>query len=127
MKIQYVVALATLSGLALGSLAMETLHAQAKPPVYAIALNEVTNQDGYTNEYQPKGRAAILAHGGVYVAAGSGTMITGNLPKDRVVVLRFESLDAVKNWFNSTDYQDAQKIGQKYAHYNIIAVDGVKQ
>jgi hypothetical protein len=27
----------------------------------------------------------------------------------------------------STDYQDAQKIGQNYAHYNIIAVDFVKQ
>jgi uncharacterized protein (DUF1330 family) len=127
MKTQYVVALGCLAGMAIGSLAIETLHAQAKPPVYAIALNEVTNQDGYTKEYLPKGRAAILAHGGVYMAAGSGTMITGNLPKDRIVVLKFESLDAVKNWFNSTDYQDAQKIGQNYAHYNIIAVDGVKQ
>jgi uncharacterized protein (DUF1330 family) len=126
-KIQYTVGASMLAGMALGGGAIETLHAQAKPPVYAIALNEVTSQDGYTKEYLPKGRAAILAHGGVYVAAGSGTMITGTLPKDRVVVLRFESLDAVKNWFNSSDYQEAQKIGQKYAHYNIIAVDGVKQ
>jgi uncharacterized protein (DUF1330 family) len=127
MKTKYTVGLSLLTGIALGGAAIQTLHAQAKPSVYAIALNEVTNQDGYTKEYLPKGRAAILAHGGVYVAAGAGTMITGSVPKDRVVVLRFESLDAVKNWFNSSDYQEAQKIGQKYAHYNIIAVDGVKQ
>jgi uncharacterized protein (DUF1330 family) len=40
-------------------------------------------------------------------------------------VLKFESLDAVKAWFNSPDYQAANQIGQKYARYNIIVVDGV--
>jgi uncharacterized protein (DUF1330 family) len=73
-----------------------------------------------------QGRAAIVDHGGVYVAAGKGTVITGEAPHDRVVVLRFGSLDAVKAWFNSPEYQEANKIGQKYAHYNIIAVDGVR-
>jgi uncharacterized protein (DUF1330 family) len=101
-------------------------NAQAKPPVYAIALNQVTDAEGYAKEYLPKGRAAILAHGGVYVAAGNGAVITGDAPHDRVIVLRFESLDAVKVWFNSPDYQAANQIGQKYAHYNIIAVDGVQ-
>lgn len=90
-----------------------------------FALNQLTDAEGYSKDYLPKGRAAILAHGGLYVAAGKGTVITGDVPHDRVVVLRFESLDAVKAWFNSPDYQAANQIGQKYAHYNIIAVDGV--
>jgi uncharacterized protein (DUF1330 family) len=93
---------------------------------YAIALNQLTDAEGYAKDYQPKGRAAIVDHGGVYVAAGKGTLITGEAPHDRVVVLRFDSLDAVKAWFNSPEYQQANKIGQKYAHYNIIAVDGVQ-
>jgi uncharacterized protein (DUF1330 family) len=126
-KIKYIVALSLLTGAAIGGALIQTLHAQAKPPVYAIALNQLTNAEGYAKDYLPKGRGAILAHGGVYVAAGQGTVITGDAPHDRVVVLRFESLDAVKAWFNSSDYQEASKIGQKYAHYNIIAVDGVKQ
>jgi hypothetical protein len=33
MRIQYAVALAMLAGVGLGAAAMETLHAQAKPPV----------------------------------------------------------------------------------------------
>jgi uncharacterized protein (DUF1330 family) len=127
MKMKYTVALSLLTGIAIGGAAIQTLHAQAKPPVYAIALNQLTDAEGYAKDYLPKGRAAILAHGGVYVAAGKGTVVTGDAPHDRVVVLRFESLDAVKSWFNSSDYQEANKIGQKYAHYNIIAVDGVKQ
>ena len=127
MKARYIIALSTLIGVVIGAAAIQTLHAQAKSPVYAIALNQLTNAEGYAKDYGPKGRAAILAHGGVYVAAGKGTVITGDAPHDRVVVLKFESLDAVNAWFNSPDYQAANQIGQKYAHYNIIAVDGVKQ
>lgn len=127
MRAGYAIGMATVAGVAIGAAGIEALHAQAKPPVYAIALNQLTNAEGYAKDYLPKGRAAILAHGGVYVAAGKGTVITGDAPHDRVVVLKFESLEAVKAWFNSSDYQEANKIGQKYAHYNIIAVDGVKQ
>jgi uncharacterized protein (DUF1330 family) len=99
----------------------------SKPPVYMIAINEVTNQDGYSKEYLPKAQAAIKAHGGVYVAAGPGTMIDGTLPKGRVVILRGESIEALKGWHESPDYQAALKIGKDYAHYNVVAVDGVKQ
>ncbi len=125
MKAKYTIGLSLLAGIAIGGAATQTLHAQAKPPVYAIALNQLTDAEGYAKDYLPKGRAAIIAHGGVYVAAGKGTVITGDAPHDRIVVLKFESLDAVKAWFNSADYQAANKIGQKYAHYNILAVDGV--
>jgi uncharacterized protein (DUF1330 family) len=125
MKAKYTVGLSLLTGIAIGGAAIQTLHAQAKPPVYAIALNQLTDAEGYAKDYLPKGRAAIIAHGGVYVAAGKGTVITGDAPHDRIVVLKFESLDAVKAWFNSADYQAANKVGQKYAHYNILAVDGV--
>ena len=125
MKAKYTVGLSLLTGIAIGGAAIQALHAQAKPPVYAIALNQLTDAEGYAKDYLPKGRAAILAHGGVYVAAGKGTVITGDAPHDRIVVLKFESLDAVKAWFNSADYQAANQIGQKYAHYNILAVDGV--
>lgn len=126
MKTGYAIALSAAAGVLIGGAAMQSLRAQEKVPVYAIALNQLTDAEGYAKDYLPKGRAAILAHGGVYVAAGKGTTITGEAPHDRVVVLKFESLDAIKAWFNSPDYQEANEIGQKYAHYNIIAVDGVQ-
>lgn len=54
MKIQYVVAIALLTGVGLGAMTVQHLHAQAKPPAYAIAEIEVTNQDGYVKEYLPR-------------------------------------------------------------------------
>ena len=80
MKMGYAIAVSSLAGLAIGAAAVQVLHAQAKPPVYAIALNQLTDPEGYAKDYLPKGRAAILAHGGVYVAAGKGTVITGTFP-----------------------------------------------
>jgi uncharacterized protein (DUF1330 family) len=35
-------------------------------------------------------------------------------------------MEALQSWRNSPDFQAALKIGEKYAKYNIIAVDGVK-
>jgi uncharacterized protein (DUF1330 family) len=111
-------------GIAVGAAAVQTLHAQAKPPVYMIAMNELTNPDGYRKEYLPKAQAAIKQYGGVYVAAGPGKIIDGSFPKGRVVVLRWENMDALHKWYESPEYQAALKIGKTYAHYNVVAVDG---
>ena len=127
MKTKYAVALSILAGAAIGGAAIQTLHAQTKPPVYMIALNEVSNSDGYAKEYLPAARKTIANHGGVYVAAGTGTQLTGNLPNGRVVILRWGSLEQLLAWRNSPEYQAALKVGEKYAKYNIIAVDGVPQ
>jgi uncharacterized protein (DUF1330 family) len=60
------------------------------------------------------------------VAAGPATPVTGNLPNGAVVILHWASREALQSWRNSPDFQAALKIGEKYAKYNIIAVDGVK-
>ena len=51
MKIGFGMALSMAVGAALGSAAIEALHAQAKPPVYMIAINEVSDQERYAKEY----------------------------------------------------------------------------
>lgn len=126
MKIRYV-ALSMIGSMAVGGVAVQTLHAQSKPPVYMIAINEVSNPEGYAKEYLPAARKAIKDYGGVYIAAGQGTQVAGDLPNGRVVILRWESLEALHKWRNSPQYQAALKFGEKHAKYNIIAVNGVKQ
>jgi uncharacterized protein (DUF1330 family) len=127
MKVGYIVGLSMLAGAALAGAAIETLHAQAKPPVYMIAINAVTNQDGYAKEYVPPAQESVKRHGGVYVAAGPGTRMVGDLPNGPVVILRWDSMEALENWRNSPDFQAALKIGEKYAKFNIVAVSGVGQ
>ena len=127
MKTKYTIALSMLAGMAVGAIAIQSLHAQAKPHVYMIALNEVIDADRYAKEYVLPAQASVKAHGGVYVAAGPGTMLEGDLPKGPVVILRWESLEALNTWKNSPDFVAAHEIGMKHAKFNIVAVNGVTQ
>ena len=125
MKLRYALAMAALSSTIVG-LAVQTIHAQGKPPVYMVAMNEVTDPEGYSKEYLPTAQKTLKEYGGVYVAAGPGTQIDGTLPKGRVVILRWESMDALKRWRHSPEYEAIRKVGEKFAKYNVVAVDGVK-
>jgi uncharacterized protein (DUF1330 family) len=127
MRTSFAVALALLAGIGIGAFGVRGLHAQATPPVYMIAINEVTNPDGYKNEYLPPAQASIKAHGGVYIAAAEATVIDGDLPKGRTVILRWDSMEKLLAWRHSPEYETARKIGEKYAKYNLIAVEGVRQ
>ena len=126
MQTRLTIAVSMLAGAALGGAAIQALHAQAKPPVYMIAINEVSNPDGYAKEYVPPAQKSVKDHGGEYVAAGPGTQLAGKLPVGPVVILRWDSTEALQRWRNSPEFQAALKLGEKYAKFNIVAVNGMK-
>jgi len=126
MKARFGMALSMLVGAALGGGAIQALHAQAKPPVYMIAINEVSDPERYAKEYVSPAQKSVKDHGGEYIAAGPGTQVAGNLPQGPVVILRWDSMEALKRWQTSPDFQAALKIGEKYAKFNIVAVNGLK-
>ena len=127
MKIRFGMAVSMLAGAALGGAAIQALHAQAKPPVYMIAINEVSDPNGYAKDYVPPAQKSVKDRGGEYVAAGPGMQVTGNLPNGPVVIIRWDSMEALEGWRNSPEFQAALKIGEKYAKFNILAVNGVRQ
>jgi hypothetical protein len=43
-----------LAGFGLGAIAVQELHAQAKPPVYQVVEIDVLNQEVYLKDYVPK-------------------------------------------------------------------------
>ena len=59
-----------------------------KPPVYMIAINEVSDLNSYAKEYVPPAQKSVKDHGGEYVAAGPPTQVAGNLPNGPVVIIR---------------------------------------
>src|SRR5690349_5960550 len=127
MRTRLAIAGSTLVGAVLGAAGTLTHHAQPKPPVYMIAINEVSDQERYAKEYVSPAQKSVKDHGGEYLAAGPGTRVAGNLPEGPVVILRWESMEALQAWRNSPEFQAALKIGEKYAKFNIVAVNGVRQ
>ena len=124
MKRGYIVTLAMLSGIGIGAVGVRSLQAQAKP-VYMVGLVDVSNMDGYAKEYLPPAQASIKAHGGVTLAAGPGTVLEGSPPGTRFVILKWDSMEQLKGWRNSPEYTAAHKDGEKYAKFNVVAVNGL--
>jgi uncharacterized protein (DUF1330 family) len=128
MKTYYTVGLSMLAGFGLGTIAVQSLHAQAKPPVYTVSEIDVTNVDAYTKEYVPLARAAIKKVGGKLLGASQQvTALEGDPPKTRIAINVWESLEKAKAWRDSPDYKEARKIGDKYAKFRSYVVDGVPQ
>jgi uncharacterized protein (DUF1330 family) len=119
-------ALAMRGSAALGAAAVQTLHAQAKPPAYVIGEITVKNQDGYMKEFVPATIKAIQAAGGKLLVRGGKTVsFDGAAPSARVVIIQYENMDAAQAWWNSQAAKDAYAIGQKYADFRLFAAEGV--
>jgi len=126
MKTALIVAASMLTGIALGGIGVHALHAQAKPPAYFVAANEVSDMDGFNKQFGAPAQASVKAHGGRILAADKGTTLAGNLPTGRVAVLAFDNMDQLIAWYHSPEYQAAQRIGEKYAKFNQVAVEGIQ-
>jgi uncharacterized protein (DUF1330 family) len=128
MKAFFKVSATLVAGIAIGGIAVQALRAQSKPPVYAIAEIQITNDDGYVKEYLPKAREAIKAGGGRIIAASNKpTAGEGEAPKGRVVIQQWDSLEQWQAYRNSAANKAAREIGDKFAKFRIFAVDGVAQ
>ena len=125
MKTKYTLALAMLAGVGIGAAAIQTLHAQTKPPAYAVVEVEVQNPDEFLKEFLPLASKVFSEAGGKFLARpGIATAIDGTAP-NRVALIAFDSLDKVVTTFNSAAYKDARKTGDKYAKFRIFAVEGL--
>jgi uncharacterized protein (DUF1330 family) len=128
MKTRSTVALAMLAGFGLGAVAVQGLHAQAKPPIYYIAEIDVTNIDAYTKEYAPIAQASIKAAGGRLLAAGQNvTSVEGAPPTKRVAIQVWESMEKMQAWRNSAEYKKARETGDKHAKFRAFTVEGLPQ
>lgn len=128
MKSNSKLAIAMVAGAALGAVAVQGLHAQAKPPAYVISEIDVTNADAYAKEYVPLANKALAESGQKRLASGGKTItLAGAPPASRIVLSVFESLGKAQAAYSSPAYLEARKIGDKYAKLRIFAVEGISQ
>ena len=128
MKTRSTVVLSVLAGIAVGAVAVEGLHAQAKPPVYVVTEIDVTNVDAYTKEYVPVVRPILAKSGGKLVAVSQTvTSLEGAPQKSRVAINVYDSLEKAQASRNAPEYKETRKIGDKYAKFRAYVVEGLPQ
>jgi uncharacterized protein (DUF1330 family) len=132
MKTRYAVAIATFAGIAIGGVAVQALHAQAKPRAYVIIEIDVVNRDAFFKEFVPVAVKTITDEGGKFLARGGKLVnIEGSPPlaseDKRLTVVEFENMEKAQATFASSSYGDVRTIGNKHAKFRIVGVEGVPQ
>jgi len=95
MKTYYTIVLSMFAGAALGAGVIQSLHAQAKPPIYYVAEIDVKEPDAYGKEYAPKAQAMIKAAGGRFLAADPHPVPFEGEQKSRVVIQVWDSMEKI--------------------------------
>ena len=92
---------------------------------YVIAEVEVTNPDGY-REYTTHVPGTITKYGGRFlVRGGPATVLEGDWPTLRRVVIEFPSVEAAKKWWDSTEYAEPKKMRRANSKGRLILLEGV--
>jgi uncharacterized protein (DUF1330 family) len=92
---------------------------------YIIANVTVTDPQQY-EEYKKWSSAAMQAHGAeVCVRGGKAEVIEGDWQPERLVVLKFPSVEAAKKFDASPEYGKARAARQGAAVMRMVLVEGV--
>jgi uncharacterized protein (DUF1330 family) len=121
-------AITLLVGAALGGAAIEGLHAQAKPPAYlVIPILKVNDAAGFKSAVtdRPNAEAELKAGGGQYVIRNSKfTPVDGN-PPERLVVIKFESVEKAQAYLNTPGQKAVNEPRKKMTNSLEFIVEGM--
>ena len=72
---------------------------------YLVGNLKVTNAEGFGRYRELVGKT-ISDHGGEYVVADVDSKAIEGNPEHLSVVVKFDSMDALQGWYDSSEYQD---------------------
>ena len=91
---------------------------------YVIVQVEITDWEKF-KEYLKETPKTIIQYGGKYVARGGETVVLeGDEEAKRMVLIEFPSLEKIKEWYNSDEYQQIKKLREGAATGSLIAIEG---
>jgi len=118
-----------LLGMTVGGAVTQAIHAQARPPAFAVVEIDVSNPEGFQKEYSPNAGKIMDAAGGKYLTRGPSRKVSidGEPVKPTTVIIQFENLEKAQAVFGSGEYREHRKIGDKYAKFRIWLAEGATQ
>ena len=93
-------------------------------PAYMIAEIDVTDREAYA-EYRSQVPAIVAQYGGTYLVRGGAVEALEGETAGRIVVVQFESMVALKRWYDSPEYSAVKGLRQAASEGRLIAVEGI--
>ena len=92
---------------------------------YVISEAEMRDADDF-EAYRAPAAKTIAQYGGRYlVRGGKAELVEGNLPPKAVIIVEFESMARLKEWYASPEYAEALKLRQTALERRLLFVEGV--
>jgi uncharacterized protein (DUF1330 family) len=93
-------------------------------PAYVIANIEASDPEAF-KEYVAGAPATVAAHGGTYIVrTASVDAVEGDWKPARIAVIRFDSVEKAKGWYESPEYKALRAVRAKCATAKILLVEG---
>jgi uncharacterized protein (DUF1330 family) len=125
MKQRIVLGLTLLAGAAIGATAIQSLHAQAKPPTYVVvAIRKITDAGVYKTVIE-KAPAANDAFGAKFVIRTDKITSFDGAPPERFILLSFDSPEKAQAWHNSAAQKEVDALRLKSSDSLAFLVEGV--
>lgn len=91
---------------------------------YIVGTVSISDPETY-KQYTAKTPALVAKHGGKFIVRGGDVdTLEGEAFNGRLVVIEFPSKQALQNWYNDPDYQEALLIRQSASQGRVLAVEG---
>lgn len=92
---------------------------------YVFAEIEITNPEGY-KEYTATVGPTIEKYGGRFLHRGGAvTVLEGEWPQRRRVILEFPSSEAAKKWWSSPEYEKPMALRRANSQGRLLLMEGV--
>ena len=94
-------------------------------PAYLLVRANVTDMQQY-QQYMKLTPAIVEKYGGQFIIRGGDKVVLeGPEPTERIVMLKFDSVDAARHMYNSDEYQAAIKVRKDAATASFIVMEGL--
>ena len=92
---------------------------------YWIAIYKDLKNPENIKRYAEKATPAIKKHNGIILARGGKVQTIEGNPSPRTVLIEFPTMNDALKCYNSSEYQDAMKIGNGEFNRHIQIVEGI--
>ncbi|HLJ18573.1 MAG TPA: DUF1330 domain-containing protein [Stellaceae bacterium] len=90
-----------------------------------VVVQEDIKDEAMFDQYRKQVMPTIAAHGGKFIVRGGKiSVIEGEWPMPRFVIIEFASRQAAEGWYNSPEYRKILPLRLKSGKGNLIIVDG---
>lgn len=94
-------------------------------PAFLIADETITDPETF-EEYKREVLPLIIRHGGRFLSRGGGLEVLEpgkGWEPDRMVIIEFPSMAALKQWYESADYAPIRELRLRSARSTLVALE----